>query len=81
MPVVPLRDVVVYPGGSFTLETGATWLYLLEHQELGLARVIFAQFRARPAFQLIFMLPGCPFSRCWCAIRKYMPEASTMRYA
>jgi len=48
------RDVVVYPGGSFTLETGATWLYLLQHQELGLAQVIRAQIRARrllgPAF-------------------------------
>jgi putative CocE/NonD family hydrolase len=41
------RDIVVFPGGSFTLETGATWLYLLQHQELGLRDVIRAQFQAR----------------------------------
>lgn len=48
------RDAVVYPGGSFTLETGAAWLYLLEHQERGWARVLAAQARAArrmaPAF-------------------------------
>ncbi len=41
------RDIVVYPGGSFTLETGATWLWLLSHQELGLRKVIAAQLAAR----------------------------------
>jgi putative CocE/NonD family hydrolase len=41
------RDAVVFPGGSFTLETGATWMYLLEHQELGWRHVIAAQMRAR----------------------------------
>jgi putative CocE/NonD family hydrolase len=41
------RNSVVYPGGSFALQTGATWLYLLEHQERGLLRVLAAQARAR----------------------------------
>ena len=41
------RDIVVYPGGSFTLETGATWLYLLHRQEAGWLRVAAAQIRAR----------------------------------
>ncbi len=41
------RDIVVYPGGSFTLETGATWLHLLEHQELGWRQLIRAQIAAR----------------------------------
>lgn len=43
------RDSVVYPGGSFTLETGATWMYLLEHQESGWARALWSQLRARRA--------------------------------
>jgi putative CocE/NonD family hydrolase len=41
------RDIVVYPGGSFTLETGATWMYLVEHQELGWRRIVLAQLRSR----------------------------------
>jgi putative CocE/NonD family hydrolase len=41
------RDIVVYPGGSFALETGATWLYLLDHQELPLHRIVVSQIRAR----------------------------------
>jgi putative CocE/NonD family hydrolase len=41
------RDIVVYPGGSFTLETGATWMYLIEHQELGWRRIVAAQLRSR----------------------------------
>jgi putative CocE/NonD family hydrolase len=51
------RDIVVYPGGSFTLETGATWMYLLAHQELGWRRIVLAQLRARrrlaPAFSTL----------------------------
>ena len=34
------RDAVVYPGRSFALETGLTWLYQVEHQELGYRRVL-----------------------------------------
>ncbi len=34
------RDAVVYPGGSFALETGAAWLYLLDNQERGAARLL-----------------------------------------
>jgi putative CocE/NonD family hydrolase len=41
------RDIVLYPGGSFTLETGATWLHLLAHQELGWRQLIAAQIEAR----------------------------------
>jgi uncharacterized protein len=45
------RDIVVYPGGSFTLETGATWLHLLDHQELGWRQVLRAQLRARRSLE------------------------------
>jgi putative CocE/NonD family hydrolase len=41
------REAVVYPGGSFALETGAAWLYLLAHQELPRRAVVTAQLRAR----------------------------------
>jgi putative CocE/NonD family hydrolase len=34
------RDAVVYPGGSFALETGLAWLYQVEHQELGTVAVM-----------------------------------------
>jgi uncharacterized protein len=34
------RDAVVYPGGSFALETGLSWLLQLAHQEGGLLHVI-----------------------------------------
>jgi putative CocE/NonD family hydrolase len=49
------RDIVVYPGGSFSLETGATWLFLLAHQEAKLPQFIKAQLHLRrgaltPAF-------------------------------
>lgn len=48
------RDVVVFPGGSFSLETGATWMHLTYHQELGWREVLKAQVRLRarlaPAF-------------------------------
>jgi putative CocE/NonD family hydrolase len=40
------RDAVVYPGGSFALETGLTWLYQVEHQESGNRSVLRAQLRA-----------------------------------
>jgi putative CocE/NonD family hydrolase len=41
------REAVVYPGGSFALETGAAWLYLLAHQELPRRALLMAQLRAR----------------------------------
>ncbi len=51
------RDSVVYPGGSFALETGATWMYLLEHQESGRARALWSQLQGsralRPAYRTL----------------------------
>ncbi|MHB1930891.1 MAG: CocE/NonD family hydrolase [Acidimicrobiales bacterium] len=41
------RHAVVYPGGTFALETGATWLNLLEHQEGGMRSALAAQLHAR----------------------------------
>jgi hypothetical protein len=41
------RDAVVYPGGSFALETGLTWLYQVAHQELRGREVLRSQLRAR----------------------------------
>lgn len=41
------RHAVVYLGGTFTLETGATWMNLLEHQEGGWRRALRAQLRSR----------------------------------
>ncbi len=41
------RDIVVYPGGTFALETGASWLHLLAHQELGWRRVLLAALKAK----------------------------------
>ena len=34
------RDAVVYPGGSFALETALTWINQVDHQELGPRRVL-----------------------------------------
>jgi putative CocE/NonD family hydrolase len=43
------RDAVVYPGGSFALETGLAWLHQVEHQELSVGRVLRAQLRTAKA--------------------------------
>ena len=40
------RDAVVYPGGSFALETMIGWLYQVKHQELGPATVLRTMLRA-----------------------------------
>lgn len=42
-----LRDCVVYPGESFSLETGAVWVHQMEYQERGAARFIWALLTAR----------------------------------
>ncbi len=34
------RDAIIYPGGSFALETAVSWLYQLKHQELGWRTVL-----------------------------------------
>lgn len=47
------RDAVVYPGGSFAYETGASWLHQLEYQELGWWRVLAAQLRAPRALEAV----------------------------
>ncbi len=40
-----VRDAIVYPGGSFALETALSWLYQLKHQELGWKTVLRTQVR------------------------------------
>jgi hypothetical protein len=40
------RDAIVYPGGSFALETLLSWLYQVKHQELGWKTVVRTQLRA-----------------------------------
>jgi uncharacterized protein len=42
-----VRDAAVYPGGSFSLETGAFWLQQMEYQEKGLARYLWAMATSR----------------------------------
>ncbi len=39
------RDAATFPGGSFSLETGATWLRQLEYQEVNPRRILWAQAR------------------------------------
>jgi len=41
------RDIVVYPGGTFALETGAAWLDLLDHQEAGVLELVSSRLSAR----------------------------------
>jgi hypothetical protein len=41
------RDSVVYPGGSFALETGIAWLQQVTHQESGPRAVVRSQLGAR----------------------------------
>ncbi len=45
---------MVYPGGTFSLETGTTWIDLVEHQELPLWQMLWSQLtaarRAAPVF-------------------------------
>jgi uncharacterized protein len=41
------RDGVVYPGGSFALETALAWMHQIKHQELGFGKVVRAQLRSR----------------------------------
>ena len=43
------RDAIIYPGGSFALETALAWLYQIEHQELGCRTVLRTQLRERQA--------------------------------
>ena len=40
------RDAIVYPGGSFALETLLSWLYQVKYQELGWRTVLRKQMRA-----------------------------------
>ena len=43
------RQAVIYPGGSFALETALTWINQVEHQELGALRVLASMLTARRA--------------------------------
>ncbi len=40
------RDAIVFPGGSFALETALTWMYQLHSQELGWRAVLRSQWRS-----------------------------------
>ncbi len=52
-----VRDAVVYPSGSFSLETGASWVDFVEGQELALRqrfrRMVSATKRISPAFRCL----------------------------
>ncbi len=48
------RDAVTYPGGSFSLETGANWIDLIESQERTLPRILWAHARARRRLDRIY---------------------------
>jgi hypothetical protein len=48
------RDAATYPGGSFSLETGATWIDLLESQERTRLRILWAHLRARRRLQRVY---------------------------
>jgi uncharacterized protein len=52
-----VRDAAVYPGGSFSLETGGFWLQQMEYQEKGLARYLWAMATSRrslaPAYRTL----------------------------
>jgi putative CocE/NonD family hydrolase len=43
-----VRDAVIYPGGSFALETAMTWIHQLEHQEEPTRRRLLAMRARRP---------------------------------
>jgi uncharacterized protein len=45
------RVSFVHPGGGFGLESGLAWLFQLEHQERGFARVLWSWARANRALQ------------------------------
>jgi hypothetical protein len=48
------RDAVVYPSGSFALETALTWLHQVEHQESGWLKVLSAQVASRRALRAAY---------------------------
>ncbi|HLI01474.1 MAG TPA: CocE/NonD family hydrolase [Acidimicrobiales bacterium] len=73
MTAANFRDAVVYPGGTFNLETGAAWLHIMAYQERGWRAVIVAARDARrgalqPAFTTL------PLSRADTAmLRHHVP--------
>ena len=56
------RDAIVYPGGSFALETLLAWLYLVKHQELGWRTVVRSQLRWGRVLKSAF--DTLPLGRC-----------------
>jgi hypothetical protein len=44
-----VHEAIVYPGGAFALEMALTWLYQLEHQELGWGAVLRTQLASAKA--------------------------------
>ena len=56
------RDAVVFPGGSFALETALAWMYQVRHQELGWRKVLRSQARSGKllaAASNVLPLGGC----------------------
>lgn len=61
------RDAATYPGGSFSLETGATWIDQIESQERTVPRIIWAHARARRRLQRVYTT--LPLSRAdWVSV-------------
>ena len=56
------RDAVVFPGGSFALETALAWMYQVRHQELGWRKVLRSQ--ARSGKLLAAASNVLPLGRC-----------------
>jgi putative CocE/NonD family hydrolase len=63
------RDAATYPGGSFSLETGATWIHQLEVQEQSLPRMLFAHLRSTRHLDAVYRV--LPLSRAdWAGVRR-----------
>lgn len=63
------RDAATYPGGSFSLETGATWIDQIESQERTLPRIIWAHARARRRLDAVYQT--LPLSRAdWAGVKR-----------
>lgn len=48
------RDAAAYPGGTFSLETGAAWIDLIESQERTVPRILWAHARARKRLDAVY---------------------------
>lgn len=63
------RDAATYPGGSFALETGATWVDLIESQERSVPRIIASHLLARRRLNRVYTV--LPLSRAdWVSFKR-----------